>query len=66
MIIVIIIIFYDYSFIKKQLYHSGDEDLFLNLKNYNKTDDYIVKKNDLNITKIEFFKTVEKIQNENI
>ena len=55
MIIVIIIIFYDYSFIKKQLYHSGNEDLFLNLKNYNKIDDYIVKKNNLNITKIEFF-----------
>ena len=51
---------------KKQLYHSGNEDLFLNLKNYNKIDDYIVKKNDLNITKIEFIKKVEKIQNENI
>ena len=45
---------------KKQLYHSGNEDLFLNLKNYNKIDDYIVKKNNLNITKIEFFSKIRR------
>ena len=38
------ILFYEYSFVKKQLCHSGNEVLFLNLKKFNKIDDFIVKK----------------------